>query len=490
MAQLSESESTNQLPWNIVPYHKAGNSSKFPLVRPKESERKFVSPIVEEVIKKITLNMKDKDLARLFENCWPNTLDTTIAWTDDSKGYPRTFIVTGDIPAMWLRDSTNQIISYVPYAKDDEKLCKLILGIIYMQAESIVKDPYANAYYAPPESKLSHPKNPWSTTDKSTPPSSNVTWEKKWELDSLASFLKLSYHYWSHTKDNGFLTSNIWLEAVSTILNIMEKQQLGTMQEFGNAAYMFSRLTRTTTETLMMEGIGAPVRRTGLVKSQFRPSDDSTTFPFLIPANCLASVELSHLYEMIKCTSPDIAKQANDLSRTIHDAIYSNAIISHKKFENVFAYEVDGYGSSNLMDDANIPSLLSLPYLGFIDKNDKTYLKTRELILSDWNKFWFGGEKLHGVGSPHTGLGYIWPMSLCMMILTSSNDLEILETLQIIKESTAMTGLMHESFFYNNPNNYTRPWFAWANGLFGETILHLAKEKPHLIIDDLDDFKF
>ncbi|EXX68132.1 hypothetical protein RirG_107810 [Rhizophagus irregularis DAOM 197198w] len=140
------------------------------------------------------------------------------------------------------------------------------------------------------------------------------------------------------------------------------------------------------------------------------------------------------------------------------------------------------------MDDANLPSLLSLPYFGFIDNDDKIYLKTRDFVLSDWNKFWFNGEKFQGVGSPHTGLGYIWPMSLCMKILTSTNDQEILETLELLKESSADTGLTHESFYYNDPNNYTRSWFAWANSLFGETILHLAKEKPDLIM--IDDFKF
>ncbi|POG67998.1 glycoside hydrolase family 125 protein [Rhizophagus irregularis DAOM 181602=DAOM 197198] len=416
--------------------------SKFPFVRPKESERKFVSPVIEKVIKDITSNMKDKDLARLFENCWPNTLGS----------------------AMWLRDSTNQIISYIPYAKCDDKLKNLILGVIYMQAELIIS------------SKLPHPKNPWSKTDITTPPPSSATWEKKWELDSLVSFLKLSHNYWSNTKDDRFLTNKICI------------LEIHTMQEFKNEAYKFSRLTRTTTETLMMEGIGAPVKRIGLVKSQFRPSDDSTTFPFLIPSNAFASVELSHLYEMIDTTSPDIAKKAKNLSQIIRDSIYSNAIIPHKHFENIFAYEIDGYGSSNLMDDANLPSLLSLPYFGFIDNDDKIYLKTRDFVLSDWNKFWFNGEKFQGVGSPHTGLGYIWPMSLCMKILTSTNDQEILETLELLKESSADTGLMHESFYYNDPNNYTRSWFAWANSLFGETILHLAKEKPDLIM--IDDFKF
>ncbi|RGB40635.1 Glycoside Hydrolase Family 125 protein [Rhizophagus diaphanus] len=212
-----------------------------------------------------------------------------------------------------------------------------------MQAELIISDPYANAYYAPPESKLPHPKNPWSKSDITTPIPSSATWENKWELDSLVSFLKLSHNYWSNTKDDRFLTNKIWLEAVNSILDILEIQQLCTMQVFKNEAYKFSRLTRTTTETLMMEGIGAPVKRIGLIKSQFRPSDD-------------------------------------------------------KKFQ--------------------------------------------------------------GVGSPHTGLGYIWPISLCMKILTSTNDQEILELLELLKESSADTGLMHESFYYNDPNNYTRSWFT------------------------------
>ncbi|CAH1766557.1 11059_t:CDS:2 [Entrophospora sp. SA101] len=442
-------------------------TTTIPYSRPVLEERKFFSTIIENVIANLTRLMKDKDLARLFENCWPNTLDTTVAWTKFDGNYPKTFIITGDIPAMWLRDSTNQVISYVPFANQDNELKQLILGLIYMQAEFIVEDPYSNAFRAPNETNIPYEENPWSKTDKVIPKPSNSTWESKWEVDSLASFLKLSFNYWQSTKDERFLKMEIWKKAVTTILETFEIQRLGTFEELNNEHYLFTRETRTSTETLLLYGKGNPVRRTGLIKSQFRPSDDSTTFPFLIPSNAMASVELEHLSKMLNKTYPDLAKKAFEMAIDIRTAIVSLSIVHHQKFREIFVYEIDGYGSTNLMDDANIPSLLSLPYLGFLDKNDQIYQNTRQFILSDWNKYYFENfqegqqqQKYKGVGSPHSGLGYIWPMSLCVKILTSTDDQEILDTLEYLKSSSSNTGLIHESFWYKDSNNFTRPWFA------------------------------
>ncbi|CAJ0640569.1 1652_t:CDS:2 [Entrophospora sp. SA101] len=425
-------------------------TTTIPYSRPVLEERKFFSTIIENVIANLTRLMKDKDLARLFENCWPNTLDTTVAWTKFDGNYPKTFIITGDIPAMWLRDSTNQVISYVPFANQDNELKQLILGLIYMQAEFI--DPYSNAFRAPNETNIPYEENPWSKTDKVIPKPSNSTWESKWEVDSLASFLKLSFNYWQSTKDERFLKMEIWKKAVTTILETFEIQRLGTFEELNNEHYLFTRETRTSTETLLLYGKGNPVRRTGLIKSQFRPSDDSTTFPFLIPSNAMASVELEHLSKMLNKTYPDLAKKAFEMAIDIRTAIVSLSIVHHQKFREIFVYEIDGYGSTNLMDDANIPSLLSLPYLGFLDKNDQIYQNTRQFILSDWNKYYFENfqegqqqQKYKGVGSPHSGLGYIWPMSLC------------------VKSSSSNTGLIHESFWYKDSNNFTRPWFAYVH---------------------------
>ncbi|CAJ0861799.1 11566_t:CDS:10, partial [Entrophospora sp. SA101] len=395
-------------------------TTTIPYSRPVLEERKFFSTIIENVIANLTRLMKDKDLARLFENCWPNTLDTTVAWTKFDGNYPKTFIITGDIPAMWLRDSTNQ-------------------------------DPYSNAFRAPNETNIPYEENPWSKTDKVIPKPSNSTWESKWEVDSLASFLKLSFNYWQSTKDERFLKMEIWKKAVTTILETFEIQRLGTFEELNNEHYLFTRETRTSTETLLLYGKGNPVRRTGLIKSQFRPSDDSTTFPFLIPSNAMASVELEHLSKMLNKTYPDLAKKAFEMAIDIRTAIVSLSIVHHQKFREIFVYEIDGYGSTNLMDDANIPSLLSLPYLGFLDKNDQIYQNTRQFILSDWNKYYFENfqegqqqQKYKGVGSPHSGL----------------DDQEILDTLEYLKSSSSNTGLIHESFWYKDSNNFTRPWFA------------------------------
>ncbi|KAG9297479.1 hypothetical protein G9A89_020881 [Geosiphon pyriformis] len=479
------------LPWSIDNSKNVSDGPlQLPYARPKV--RKFTSDAIEAVIEDYTKRMKDKDLARMFENCFPNTLDTTIAWNKADEDEPRTFIVTGDIPAMWLRDSTNQVLPYIRFARDDSKLKTMIRGVIYMQAECILKHPYANAYHPPPESRIKRAKNPWSNVDHIKPPTTADIWEAKWEVDSLAAFMKLSYQYWLHTGDETFILHKNWKEAIKLILKTIEQQRAATMEEFGQEAYTFTREARTSTETLMLQGRGAPVKRIGLVKSQFRPSDDSCVFPFLIPANAMLSVELAHLYELLNRHDPKLALVAYKISFEILEGIYKEAIKKHPVFGEIFAFEIDGYGSQHLMDDANVPSLLSLPYLGFIAQDHKIYQNTRNFVLSHWNKYWFHNKsyklegvsehiKLEGIGGPHIGLYSIWPMSMCMRILTSNNDEEILDTLELLKSTTAGTGLMHESISCEDPTIYTRPWFAWANTLFGETILQLAETHPHLI---------
>ncbi|CAG8478960.1 3108_t:CDS:2 [Ambispora leptoticha] len=493
MSSNNVNEIDANLPWSSsTSIERSEGSLKLPFVRPLESERKFKSHIIEQKINEIKNKMHDKDLARIFENCFPNTLDTTIGWMDHSEKRPRTFIVTGDIPAMWLRDSTNQVFPYLRFAKNDPKLKKMLLGVIYMQADCILQHPYANAFHPPPGS-IPRSDNPWSRVDSTIPETSTNIWEAKWEVDSLAAFLKISYNYWLYTDEKPYINDANWINAVNTVLGTIEVQRKGTLEEFKRPAYTFTRETRTSTETLMLDGRGAPVRRTGLVKSQFRPSDDASVFPFFIPGNAMLSVELAHLYELLIDTEHHmLAKKAALISQEIREAILTHGIVSHYHFGRILAYEIDGYGSMHLMDDANIPSLLSLPYIEFIPKEHELYKRTRNFVLSDYNKFFFACDKpkenvgpVEGVGGPHIGLGFIWPMSLCVKIITATDDKEILDTLEQLKKTTADTGLMHESFWWEKPSIYTRSWFAWANSLFGEMILRLAEEKPHLIFSEI-----
>jgi len=267
-------------------------------------------------------------------------------------------------------------------------------------------------------------------------------------------------------------------------------QQAGNNEEYASPAYKFNRRTEVATDTLMMQGRGPPSSRCGLSKCFFRPSDDATTLPFLIPANAMAAVELEHIAAIIdqiytKFSNPQralvVSEDAKRIAAEIRQGILEQAVATHPKYGRIYAYEVDGFGSSYFMDDANIPGILSLPYLGFVDKTDPLYLRTRDFVLSPSNPFYFAGTAAQGIGGPHIGYGYVWPMALSIQALTSNDDAEILGLLDVLKSTTGGTNFMHESFWMDNPNSFTRYWFAWANSLFAELILTIADERPHLI---------
>jgi meiotically up-regulated gene 157 (Mug157) protein len=158
------------------------------------------------------------------------------------------------------------------------------------------------------------------------------------------------------------------------------------------------------------------------------------------------------------------------------------ATVDHKTFGKVYAYEVNGFGSYNLMDDANVPSLLSLPYLGAIKNTDPVYRNTRKLVLSGENPFFFSGSAGEGVGGPHVGQDMIWPMAITMRGLTSTSDAEIKSCIQLLQKTHAGTGFMHEAFHKDDPKKFSRKWFAWANTLFGEFLWKTYKEKKSLLV--------
>lgn len=376
-----------------------------------------------------------------------------------------------------------------------------------MQAQFVHLAPYANAFNEPVSMKNGVEKR---ENFNAAHTQQEGVYEYKWEIDSLASFLGFSYRYWNMTGDDSFVRSDTWVDAVNDVLRTIQEQQEPTFDpntgEPMTPHYTFTQNTDRPTETQFNEGIGNAVQRTGLVKSLFRPSDDATIFPFFIPGNAQISVELAHISQMLsqihgnnKGTGGDqqvvsnqeqlksIADQSGQLAKEIRDAIYKYAVVDVPGFDKVFAYEVDGYGSRLMMDDANVPSLLSLPMLGFVDANDPVYQNTRKLVLSRANPYYFDGPRGSGIGGPHVGINYAWPMSQIVRILTSSDDNEIKEALDIILHSTDKTGLIHESFNVYDKKDpgkdmYTRSWFAWANGLFGQAILKIAKERPHLIM--------
>ncbi|KAH7022424.1 hypothetical protein EDB80DRAFT_674054 [Ilyonectria destructans] len=478
-----------------------------PYQRPSPQCRTFQSNEIERVIEEVTGLIQDPDLARLFENTFPSTTDTTVKFHTKGKeesgffkmngfGFrdegawegPQSFIITGDIIAEWLRDSTNQLRPYQPLAKKDPAIHTLLLGAINTQAEYVIKSPYCNAFQPPPISNLPPANN--GQDDKVHPVyEPRAVFECKYELDSLAHFLALANDFYEHSESTEFLNKR-WYLAVDTLLQVLEQQSKPTFDpETGRHQrneYTFQRQTNLGTETLNLQGVGNPLNfGTGLVRSAFRPSDDATILGFFIPANAMMSVELKRAATMLKAAGKaQLAQTLEDWSKTLRDGILEHAVVKHKKYGDVFAFEVDGYGSSILMDDANYPSLLALPLMGFCEASDPIYKNTRKMLLEkSGNPYYLTGRDFKGIGGPHIGLRNAWPMSLLIQAQTSDDDAEIKECLDLVLDS-AKLGLVHESIDVQYMSQYTRSWFAWANGVFAVTILDLAKRKPYLIFGE------
>lgn len=437
--------------------------------RPKPSERRFHSDAVEAFLKERSTHIADPVLASLFVSCFPNTLDTTVE-PGTFEGKPDTAVLTGDIAAMWLRDSSAQVWPYLPLAKNDRKLRDLLEGVIRRQARCILIDPYANAFMA----DLNAPALPWSLKDKTE--LRRGVGERKWEVDSLCYPIRLSYGYWKQTGDVGPFDQR-WHEAMRLIVDTFRVQQ----RKQGDGPYRFQRESTATTETLPAAGLGNPVRPIGLIASGFRPSDDACVFPFLIPSNLFAVTSMRQLAEMAHSILHDdtLANSASSLADEVSRTLREHAIVPTPE-GTIWAYEIDGYGSRLLMDDANVPSLLGLPYLGS-SPDAALYARTRAFCWSDRNPWFFRGSAGEGIGGPHVGRNMIWPMSQIIYALTSTREDEIRHSLAMLKNSANGFGFMHESYFKDDARRFTRAWFAWANTLFGELLGELAATRPAIL---------
>ena len=431
--------------------------------RPAPEKRNFTSAAVEKVIQQTKAKLKDPKLAWMFENCFPNTLDTTVRFKT-RNGKPDTFVITGDIDAMWLRDSAAQVWPYLPLVNEDPKLKALLAGVINRQVQCVLIDPYANSFNEGPTG------SEWKTDQTDMKPELH---ERKWEIDSLCYTVRLAYHYWKTTGDTAVFDAD-WQKAAKLIYKTFIEQQ----RKDNLGPYKFLRKTDRQLDTVSNGGWGQPLKPVGLINSTFRPSDDATTYGFLIPSNLFAVASLRQLAEISTKVTNDkaFADKCTALSKEVDAAIQKYAIANHPKYGKVYAFEVDGFGNISLMDDANVPSLLGLPYLGCIDKNDPIYRNTRKLVWSNDNPYFFKGKAGEGIGGPHVGYDMVWPMSLIMLAMTSSNDAEVVNCLKTLVATDADTGFMHETFHKDDPKNFTRSWFAWANTLFGELVLKLVKE--------------
>ena len=432
--------------------------------RPKEKQRLFRSTAVEKEIARVQKLLKNRKLSWMFANCFPNTLDTTVHFRKGSDGKPDTFVYTGDIHAMWLRDSGAQVWPYVQLANNDAQLKEMLEGVIRRQFLCINIDPYANAFNDGPTG------GNWMTDLTDMKPELH---ERKWEIDSLCYPLRLAYQYWKVTGDSSIFDGE-WMKAITAILKTFKEQQ----RKDGVGPYRFQRKTERALDTLNNDGLGAPVKPVGLIVSAFRPSDDATTLQYLVPSNFFAVSSLRKAAEILTEVNKEtsLAKECTDLAAEVEAALKKYATYNHPEFGTIYAFEVDGFGNHLLMDDANVPSLLAMPYLGDVDVNDPIYQNTRRFVWSGSNPYFFKGKAGEGIGGPHIGYDMVWPMSIMMKAFTSQNDEEIKICIKMLMDTDAGTGFMHESFHKDDPTNFTRAWFAWQNTLFGELILKLVNE--------------
>ena len=433
--------------------------------RPAIEERLFTSEAIEKKIKEVRKMLKDAPyLAWMFENCFPNTLDTTVHYSVTEDGEDDTFVYTGDIHAMWLRDSGAQVWPYVKFAQTDEKIRRMVRGTILRQLKCICLDPYANAFNMGPTG------SEWKSDYTEMNP---YLHERKYEIDSLCYPIRLAYYYWQVTGDVSIFGS-LWREAVGKILRTFREQQ----RKENKGPYHFMRNTNRQYDTVCNDGYGNPVKPVGLIASVFRPSDDATVFLYLVPSNFFAVTSMRKIAHILTTVNHDAtsAYEFTRLADEVENALRQYAVHNHPKYGKIYAFEVDGFGNQLLMDDANVPSLLAMAYLGDVDINDPVYQNTRRFVWSEDNPYFFRGRVGEGIGGPHIGYDMIWPMSIMMRAFTSQDDKEIEECLQMLVDTDNGTGFMHESFHKDNSARYTRSWFAWQNTLFGELILKLIDD--------------
>lgn len=433
--------------------------------RPAKSDRLFHSKAVEDQIARVKKQLTNPRLAWMFENCFPNTLDTTVHYRiDPSDGAHDTFVYTGDIHAMWLRDSGAQVWPYVQYCNADPELKAMVEGVVRRQFKLILLDPYANAFNDGPTG------GEWMDDKTDMIPEVH---ERKWEIDSLCYPVRLAYHYWQVTGDTSIFDET-WIKTITAILDTFYTQSHRDVDNVG--PYRFGRVTDRALDTMNNNGYGSPVKQCGLIVSAFRPSDDATTLQYLVPSNFFAVSILRKAADILTHVNnnSELAGRCTSMADEVETALHKHAVVNHPKFGRIYAYEVDGFGNSYMMDDSNAPSLLSLPYLCDVPVDDPVYVNTRKFVWSDSNPYFFSGAAGQGIGGPHIGYNYVWPMSVMMKAFTSTDDKEIADCINMLINTDGGTGFMHESFHKDDASDFTRPWFAWQNTLFGELILKLV----------------
>lgn len=396
----------------------------------------------------------NEKLRKMFHNCFYNTLDTTIEFLDNDEVY----LVTGDIPAMWLRDSSASVIQYLDFVNIDEDIFKLIKGLIKRQFFYINVDPYTNAFNKEPNG-AGHKDDHGLRTP--------FTWERKFEIDSLCYPIWLIYSVYNSTKDITLL-DDLFVITCKTIMNVFKKEQ--NHHELSD--YYHYRDGEKEGFNIPNHGKGGEIKQTGMIWSGYRPSDDACKYGFFIPGNMFAVVILGYMSELLKeINQNELSDEALKLREEVDDGIKKYSIFNHYKYGKIYAYETDGLGNYLLMDDANVPSLLSIPYFKYADIEDEIYQNTRRYCLSFDNDYYYEGEVIKGIGSPHTPSGYVWHIGVALQALTTNDEQERKELIDMILNSDADTLFTHEGVYKDDDKIFTRSWFAWSNSLFAYLIL-------------------
>lgn len=419
----------------------------------KDQKLDLIKNTIKSIGEELSSHIENSKLKKIFYNCFINTIETTVIMNEND-----TFVITGDIPAMWLRDSTSQVEHYLPFVNKYPVLKDLFVGLINRQINCILIDPYANAFNIEANGKK------W---DNDITKDSPWVWERKYEIDSLCFPIRLIYKYWKKSNDTTFFNDKI-----KDVFNIIIDLWIREQKHFEKSDYSFQRLNCSETDTLSNNGLGNMVSYTGMTWSGFRPSDDACKYGYLIPSNMFAVVVLSYIAEISEEIYKDLnlKEKALNLKNEIEDGINKFGIINHPEYGKIYAYETDGTGNYNFMDDANVPSLLSIPYLEYREIEDEIYQNTRKFILSKSNPYYYEGLFSSGIGSQHTPPEYIWHIALSMQGLTSTNENEINHLINTLINCDGDTGYMHEGFHKDDPKIYTRDWFAWSNSLFSDFI--------------------
>ncbi|MCF4121294.1 glycoside hydrolase family 125 protein [Antribacter sp. KLBMP9083] len=423
--------------------------------------------VVEAWTERVRTALPGTEVPRVFRACLARTIRRSLMRLDSGE----VAVITGDIPAMWLRDSSTQMWPYLTLVASDPRgpLADVLVGVALRQLALIVHDPYANAFNLRPDGRAHNPDDEWGEH-----PADQLIWERKYEVDSLCFPLQLATRLFEVTGRREVLGPA--LQAAQVVVRTLRTEQ--DHERF--SPYRFVRPGGNALDTLPRGGRGGPVAVTGMTWSGFRPSDDACTYGYNVPANLHAAAVLDDIGALVTAASeesgPALAAEARVLADELRAGVERYGVVVHPVHGEIYAYEVDGLGAHLLMDDANLPSLLSLPLITNVRQDDARYMRTRRFVLSPENPTFTQGTALGGVGSPHTWPGWVWPIAVATEGLTTQNRSRRVEALRTLAATTAGTDHMHESVNAGDPTRFTRPWFSWADSMF--CLLALATAAP------------